>query len=59
MGLYKRKDSRFWWMAYTVKGGQHCESTKTPSKDLAKKILKKRKLRSCWGGFRSAGRVSE
>jgi hypothetical protein len=24
-------------MTYTVKGGQRCESTKTPSKDLAKK----------------------
>src|SRR6516225_6550322 len=37
VGLYRRKDSRFWWMTYTVKGGQRCESTKTPSKDLAKK----------------------
>jgi hypothetical protein len=55
VGLYKRKDSRFWWMAYTVKGGQRCESTKTPSKDLRRSG----KLRSCSGSFRSAGRVSE
>lgn len=51
MGLYKRKDSRFWWMAYTVKGGQRCESTKTPSKDLAKKILKKREVEIVLGRF--------
>ena len=51
MGLYKRKDSRFWWMAYTVKGGQRCESTKTPSKDLAKKILKKREAEIALGRF--------
>ena len=51
MGLYKRKDSRFWWMAYTVKGGQRCESTKTPSKDLAKKILRKREVEIVLGRF--------
>jgi integrase len=51
VGLYKRKDSRFWWMAYTVKGGQRCESTKTPSKDLAKKILKKREAEIVLGRF--------
>ena len=41
-GLYKRKDSRFWGMGYTAKGEQRCESTKTSSKDLAKRIWKKR-----------------
>src|SRR6516225_3787118 len=51
VGLYKRQDSRFWWMAYTVKGGQRCESTKTPSKDLAKKILKKREAEIALGRF--------
>lgn len=51
MGLYKRIDSRFWWMAYTVKGGQRCESTKTPSKNLAKKILKKREVGIVLGRF--------
>ena len=51
MGLYRRKDSRFWWMAYTMKGGQRCESTKTPSKDLAKKILKKREAEIALGRF--------
>ena len=51
MGLYKRKDSRFWWMAYTVKGGQRCESTKTPSKDLAKRILKTREAEIVLGRF--------
>lgn len=51
MGLYKRKDSRFWWMAFTVKSRQRCESTKTPSKDLAKKILKKREAEIALGRF--------
>ncbi len=26
MGLYKRNDSRYWWMGYTAKGEQRCES---------------------------------
>ena len=51
MGLYKRQDSRFWWMAYTVKSGQRCESTKTPSKELAKKILKQREAEIVLGRF--------
>ena len=53
MGLYRRQDSRFWWMAYTVKGEQRCESTKTPSKDLAKKILKKREAEIALGRFQA------
>ena len=52
MGLYKRKDSRFWWMAYTAKGRQRCESTKTPSKELAKKILQKREAEIALGRFK-------
>lgn len=51
MGLYKRKDSRFWWMAYTVKDRQRCESTRTPSKELAKKIFKKREAEIVLGRF--------
>lgn len=51
MGLYKRKDSRFWWMGYTAKGEQRCESTKTSSKDLAKKIWKKREGEIALGRF--------
>ena len=51
MGLYKRKDSRFWWMAYAVKGGQRCESTKTPIKELARKILKRREAEIVLGRF--------
>ena len=52
MGLYKRKDSRFWWMGYTASGEQRCESTKTPSKDLAKKIWKQREAEIVLGRFR-------
>jgi len=51
VGLYKRKDSRFWWMGYTAKGEQRCESTKTSSKDLAKKIWKKREGEIALGRF--------
>jgi len=51
VGLYKRKDSRFWWMGYTAKGEQRCESTKTSSKDLAKKIWKKREAEIALGRF--------
>ena len=51
MGLYKRKDSRFWWMDYTANGEQRCESTKTSSKDLAKKIWKKREAEIALGRF--------
>jgi integrase len=42
LGLFKRKDSRFWWMGYTLNGGHHYESTKTTSKDLAIKVWKHR-----------------
>jgi integrase len=51
VGLYKRKDSRFWWMAYTVKGEPRCESTKTSSKQLAQKIWKKREAEIALGRF--------
>ncbi len=52
MGLYKREDSRFWWMAYTVNGEQRCESTKTLSKELAKKIWKHREAEIVLGRFK-------
>jgi integrase len=52
VGLYKRLDSRFWWMAYTVQGEHRCESTKTPSKDLARKIWKKRDAEIALGRFK-------
>lgn len=42
MGLYQRKDSRFWWMNYSWTGEQRFESTKTTSKALANKILSRR-----------------
>ena len=51
MGLYKRQDSRFWWMGDTANGEPRCESTKTASKDLAKKIWKKREGEIALGRF--------
>ena len=52
MGLYKRGGSRFWWMSYTMNGEQHFESTKTPSKDLATRIWKKRESEIVLGLFK-------
>jgi integrase len=51
VGLYKRQDSRFWWMDYTAKGEQRCESTKTSSKELANKIWKQREAEIALGRF--------
>ena len=42
MGLYRRTDSRFWWMSYTWKGEQYFESTQCRSKALANKVLGRR-----------------
>jgi len=39
-------------MAYTVKGEQRCESTKTSSKELAKKIIQKREAEIVLGRFK-------
>ncbi len=45
MGLYQRHASRFWWMTYTMNEERYFESTKTTSKELAKKIWKGRRDR--------------
>lgn len=52
MGLYRRSDSRFWWMSYTMDGKQRHQSTKTTSKDLAKAVLKQRESEIVMGLFR-------
>lgn len=39
MGLYRRGKSKHWWMSYQKDGRQHRESTGTPNKRLAEKIL--------------------
>ena len=52
MGLYKRKASRFWWMAYTMNGEQYCQSTKAASKELATKVWKKRESEIVLGLFK-------
>jgi hypothetical protein len=38
MGLFKRKDSPFWWMNKTVRGLQVSESTKTGDRSAAERI---------------------
>jgi integrase len=50
MGLYKR--GKTWWMNYTVNGKQHCGSTKTSNKRLARKILERTLADIIEGRFR-------
>jgi integrase len=52
VGLYRRNGSRFWWMSYTIDGEQYFQSTKTPSKGLATKILKQRESEIVLGLFK-------
>lgn len=52
MGIFKRKDSRFWWIGYTVNGEHHYESTKTSSKELAIKAWKHRESEITLGLFK-------
>jgi len=41
MGLYKRKDSRFWWFSVNENGKRNKDSTRTENKKLAEKIYAK------------------
>jgi integrase len=41
MGLYKRKDSKVWWMCFTVNNRQYHKSTGTTDRKLAEKIYAK------------------
>jgi len=52
MGLYQRRGSRFWWMTYTMNEERHSESTKTTSKELARKIWKRREGEIAMGLFK-------
>jgi integrase len=60
MGLYKRKwrkggeivTGSTWWMSFVADGRQHCESTRTSNRRLARKILDKRKGEIAEGRFR-------
>src|SRR5712692_10648186 len=52
MGLYRRNGSRFWWMSYTSDKARSFESTKTSSKEIATKILKKREGEIALGLFK-------
>src|SRR5690242_15251927 len=42
MGLYRRNDSKYWWMAFSVHGHKVNESSGTTNKKLAKRIYDKR-----------------
>jgi hypothetical protein len=52
MGLYRRKGSRFWWMSSTANRERVFDSTKTTSKEIAKKIWKKREGEIALGLFK-------
>jgi integrase len=47
--MYRR--GKIWWITYMVDGRQHCESTGTSNKRLAKRILDKRKGEIAEGRF--------
>ena len=49
MGLYKR--GNVWWMSYVVDGRQHCESTGTSNRRLARKILDTRRAEIVEGRY--------
>jgi integrase len=49
--LYKRLRSKYWWIAYTVNGRQHCESTHTTNARLAQKLLAVREAAVLEGRF--------
>jgi integrase len=42
MGIYKRKDSKNWYISFSVNGKQVCESIGSPYKGDAERALKKR-----------------
>jgi integrase len=42
MGVYKRKDSKNWYISFSVNGKQVCESTGSPYKTDAERALRKR-----------------
>ena len=52
MGLFKRSDSRYWWMGYTLNGEHHYQSTKTTSKELATRVWKQRESEIVLGLFK-------
>jgi integrase len=52
VGLYKRNNSRFWWMNYVAEGIKRNESTGTTNKRLANRILQKKLADISEGRFR-------
>jgi integrase len=52
MGLYRRKDSRFWWMSYTAANGRTFVSTKTSNREIARRILRQREGEIALGLFK-------
>jgi integrase len=52
MGLYRREDSKYWWMEYTLDGMPRYESSGTTNKRVAQKILNLRLAAIIEGRFR-------
>ncbi len=52
MGLYQRRGSPVWWMTYTINEERYFASTQTTSKELAKKIWKRREGEIAMGLFK-------
>lgn len=61
MGLYKRKDSQFYWMGFRINGRKKSESTGTTNKKLAEQIHAKRLIEIAegkWFGKESVPNVT-
>ncbi len=52
MGLYRRRDSKYWWMTVVVDGKQQFVSTRTRSKSVARQILCQREAEIALGLFK-------
>jgi integrase len=60
MGVYRRRDSQFYWLSYKVNGRRINESTKTENRKLAEKIYAKRVteiIEGKWFGFEARKRT--
>lgn len=59
MELFKRKNSPYWWLTYSIGGKRYRESTKTANKRQANAYLAKRETELFEGRFFPEKRSSE
>lgn len=51
MGIYRQKNSRYWWFKFEIRGRRHCGSTLTTDKALARSIFEKKRTEALEGRF--------